>query len=320
MDAVQRRLQQPSSGDLRGALSQIGREFDALLKHLIRHREHVIGDGDDDRTSLLTGFVERAALLDSAIGAIEGKDPELQLLALRLPPYDEVGDLPADASAFSVEEPFVTTLRSAPQPDEPVHEAQQLAQLLLGLLTPTPLRLKVRLLMANQLLQQVTPEVENAYERDASLEEARKRAQSLVERRLGRLSLNASIEERAALRKRGIGLVMSIEQRWLATQGDLAPDDGAESTESAEAVESVALDDLSDYEKSHDATFVTVSVRSGSHRQEVASVVMPDPDQPSRMLMAQRDSDSGKLVPQLRRNRRRYVEQQADGSWKALTG
>lgn len=123
-----------------------------------------------------------------------------------------------------------------------------------------------------------------------------------MERRLERLSLNATSEERAAVRKRGNGLVVSVEQRWLAVQGDAGAEDGVD------AAEPIPVDDLTDYEKSRDAIFATVSVRSGSLKQEVTSVLMPDPDQPSRMLMAQRDPDSGKLVPQLRHNRRRYVE------------
>jgi hypothetical protein len=249
--------------------------------------------------------------LDSAIAAIEGKDAELRLLSLQLPPYDAV-DSRESTDGFSLDESFVSGIRNGEDQD-PGH-AVEIAQLLLGLLGATPLRLKARLLMANRLLEQLTPEIENAYDRDASLEAARTRADNLVERRLERLGLNASPEEQAALRKRGTGLVMSVEQRWLAVQGDMGLDD------EVGAPELTTLDDLTDYEKSHDAVFATVSVRNGSIRQEVASILMPDPDQPRRMLMAQRDPESGKLVPQMRRNRRRYVEQGADGSWQALTG
>lgn len=96
--------------------------------------------------------------------------------------------------------------------------------------------------MANRVLEQVTPEIENAYDRDASL----------VERRLKRLGLNTSPEEQAGLQTR---------QRF-----------GGECQ----------------------AALARHARRRGSGR--------------------------GRLVPQMRRDRRRYVEQGADGSWQALTG
>ena len=53
------------------------------------------------------------------------------------------------------------------------------------------------------------------------------------------------------MRKRGNGLVVSVEQRWLAVQGDAGAEDGVD------AAEPVPVDDLTDYEKS-DAIFATV--------------------------------------------------------------
>ena len=113
MEEVQRRLQRSSQMQLMDAMILMGREYDQLLKHLIRHREHALEAGEGDRTPLLVGFTDRPALLDLAVAAIEGKDAELRLLTLRLPPYDELGDLPANAAALKVEEPFLTALRGS---------------------------------------------------------------------------------------------------------------------------------------------------------------------------------------------------------------
>ncbi|HJP32782.1 MAG TPA: hypothetical protein QGF95_19725 [Candidatus Latescibacteria bacterium] len=267
---------------------------------------------DEDRTPLLTSFVDGPALLEQAVGAIAGKDPELRLLALRLPPYGDLQILdPGDTPSLSGK--VVDALRGQGPPDDKACAGgYDLARLLLRLLGPTLLRQKVRLLMANRLLQGAAPEIDNCFENDASTEAARRRAASLVKRRLERLSIGATEQEQSALRQRGEGAVLAAQQRWQATHQDADPEDEAEN--------SAAIDDLSDHERRNGALVATISVRSGLRRDDVESRLMPDPDQPDRMLMADRDQDSRRLVPQLRRRRKRYVEQQPDGGWQTLTG
>ncbi|MBT6145234.1 MAG: hypothetical protein HOH74_07395, partial [Gemmatimonadetes bacterium] len=321
-EEVQQRLQQAQTEavQLLDSMRLIGRPYDQLLKHLVRHRGHVLGDGDDDRTPLLAGFTEKLVLLDQAVAAIEGKDAELRLLTLRLPPYDDLGELPTDANAISVEESFVDALRG-PASELATREAEgrELALLLAALLSASPLRLKIRLLMANRQLDEATSEVESCYARDATPDTARQLAQALVGRRLEQLRLNASLEERSALHKRAEGLVMSVEQRWLATRPDAAEDGQNAADPEADPAAEEAVDDLSDYEKRNGSLFTTVNIRVGMRRSQVASAVIPDPDQQGRMVMAERDPESGRLVPQMARNRRRFVEQQPDGTWQTLT-
>jgi hypothetical protein len=63
-----------------------------------------------------------------------------------------------------------------------------------------------------------------------------------------------------------------------------------------------------------------VAVRVDGRPQTISGVVMPDPDDSKRMVLAERDPESGELVAQKRKRRLRYVNQLPDGSWQALTG
>ena len=43
---------------------------------------------------------------------------------------------------------------------------------------------------------------------------------------------------------------------------------------------------------------------------------MPDPDDPSVMVICQRDPETGELIPAKRRGSKRIVERGRDGSWQ----
>jgi hypothetical protein len=192
------------------------------------------------------------------------------------------------------------------------------------LMEATPFRRNVRLLIAIHVLQGYTDQVESIYCSSASVGDARAKADDVIQQKLQKIFADASEEEITAGRRRSQALLMSAEQKLASEAADdadkimeslqRAGDDGGEDNpESAEEQE------LSEVEISRGAQLVNVEVRVGSRPKKVAGVVMPDPTDSKRFVLAQQDS-VGELEPQQRKGRLRYVNPLPDGSWQALTG
>lgn len=328
------------------ALQRIRPEYDPLLRLLIRHKAHVVGGEAGDRTPLMTALLQSGGLLELALAAIAGRDPELRGLAQRAAPYGEVapGRL-APVPNLTIEESFVDDLRRRDSADlaQRLHHRDRfereraradlhgLILLLDHLLEPTPFRRKIRLVGVGRALQELAPEIDRVY-RTAGGGAARGQAEALLTQRLERLLVGASPEELAAARKRGQALRMAVEQKLA---DETQPDDaefahalgqlealerGGEPAAPAAGAEAAADEELSEVELRRGAVRAEVEVRGEGGRQMVVSTVMPDPDDSQRFLIAARDPQSRQLVPQLRRGRNRYVEKRSDGSWRALTG
>ena len=80
------------------------------------------------------------------------------------------------------------------------------------------------------------------------------------------------------------------------------------------------VEELSDVERSRGALLADVEIRVDGQRTTVPGVVMPSPEDSQRMVLVERDAQTGELAPQMRRGRPRYVNRRPDGSWQALTG
>jgi hypothetical protein len=320
------------------AMQRIRPEYDGLLKLLIRHAEHVQSNDAGDRTPLTTALLQAGSFLDLAVAAVGGEDPELRRLAAREAPYDLVAPAKlAPIPASGLQERFVDDLRRLRSeqfatrlaaPDAQVGEdVRSLILLLDHLMEPTPFRRKIRLLTAGQALQALTPEIETLYRSTDRLTEARTAAEGLARQRLQAVFVGASQEEETAVKKRLRGSLMAVEQRIVAeTEAaadevlqSLEPEGAApEGTEAEEAVEEAV--EVSEVEASRGALMASVEVRGDGGRRTIPSVILPDPDDSQRMVMAERDESTGELKPQKRRGRLRYVNKRSDGTWMALTG
>ena len=313
-------------------LQRIRREYDGLLKLLIRHSEHVLSSDSQDRTPLTTALLQSGSLLGLAVAAMGGKDPELRSLGQRLSPYDQVVPREPEASTvLALEEGFIDELRrtrvedvaarlQTPDGGGLADNVGALVVLLHQLTDATPFRRKVRLLSANHVLQDLTPEIEALYREAAKISTARSNAQRRLQQKLADVLADASTEEATAVRKRAQALVMRVEQKWVDETETAAETVLNTLSPTATAPEAGAVEELSDVEISRGALLTEIAVRVGGRLSQVAGAVMPAPDDPHRFVLAQRDADSGELKPQMRRGRPRYVDRKPDGSWLALTG
>jgi hypothetical protein len=319
------------------ALQKIRGDYDGLLRTLIKHKDLVLGGDEGDRTPLMTALMRSPGFLDLAAAAIERKDPEMRLLSTRLPPYNLIAPRKLEAvPKLHIEESFVDDLRglSVVEYSEKMQSKYRaernrasgdllgLIRLLDQLMEPTPFRRKVRLLLANRILQSCGQQVEAIYQAASSIETARSKADGLLKNKLERVFADASPDEELSVRRRSQALLMATEQK-LAIEADNEAEEILNSTrglEVADAEEPEAIADLSDAKKSRGAQIVRVEISVEGRPQKMEVVVMPSPEDSKRHILAERDPESGELTPQMRRGRLRYVNRRADGSWQALTG
>ena len=316
------------------ALQGIPRQYDGLLQALVRHREHVVSDNSADRTPLLSALLGHGGLLEQAVSLMELREPELRLLAVRLPPYNQAVPRKLEpVDDMQIDESFVGELRqltvdqygerllaaNAEQRRRAVDDLRSFIFLVDSLVEPTPFRRKVRLLQVNQLLQELAPEIERAYHVAADMAEARRSAARLMRQQLDRAFALASPEEEAAARRRCQAAMMAVEQK-LAAEAPASPEAAESGAADPEADEADEVGELSETEQRRGALLTQVEVRAGGRPRLLAGAVMPDPDDSQRFVLAMRHPDTGELVPQQRRGRNRYAERRTDGTWRALTG
>jgi len=61
-----------------------------------------------------------------------------------------------------------------------------------------------------------------------------------------------------------------------------------------------------------------VEVRVAGSQRRIPYKIMPDPDEGDLYVIAQRDPDTGELIPQKRRGGNRRVERGKDGIWRLV--
>lgn len=317
------------------ALQRIPGEYDGLLRTLIKHKELVIVGDEGDRTALMTELMRSPGLLDLAQAAMERRDPEYHLLSSRLPPYDQAPGKLEPMAKLTIEESFVDDLRglSAAEYSQKPHskggaaaDIHGLIHLLDRLIEATPFRRKVRLLLANRVLQGCGGEVDSIYRDSDSVADGRAKAEGLLREKLERILTDASDEEEAAVRRRSRALLMTVEQKQ-AADADAEADEIMNALRPAgedagEASTQVAQEEveLSEIETSRGAQLADIEVREDGRPKKISGVIMPDSDDSKRMVMAYRDAETGQLAPLRRKRRLRYVNRLPDGSWQALTG
>ena len=324
------------------SLQKIRGDYDGLLRTLIQHKELVLGGDEGDRTPLMSALMRSPGFLDLAADAMERKDPEMRLLSARLPPYNQISPRKLEAAPkLHIDESFVDDLRrlSVVEYSEKLQSKDRternrasgdllsLICLLDQLIEPTPFRRKVRLLLANRMLQACGKEVEVIYQAASSVEVARSKADGLLKRKLERVLADASPQEESAVRRRSQALLMTMEQKLAAETDNDAKEIlnplgslGASEAGEPEVAASGAITELSETEKRRGALIVQIEIRVAGRPQMTEGVILVSPEDSQRHVMAERDPESGELTPQKRKGRLRYVNRRADGSWQALTG
>ena len=330
----------PPSLQLFDGLQNISGEYDGLMRTLIQHKELVVGGDEGDRTRLMTALMGSPGFLQLSVAAMERRDPEMRKLSERLPPYDQALEKLQSKDALKIEESFVDDLRRLSPADyeqkleskddmertRAMTDVNGLIHLLDQLMEATPFRRKVRLLIGNRVLQGSGSEIESIYRAGASVAVSRAKAEVMLRQKLEPVFVDASTEEEEAVRKRSQALLMSMEQKLVAevdAEADEVMDTlrrAGATSDSAGATDPAEEEELTEIEKSRGALLTQVAVRVDGRPQTISGVVMPDPDDSKRMVLAERDPESGELVAQKRKRRLRYVNQLPDGSWQALTG
>ena len=183
-------------------MQKIRSQYDGLLRMLIQHKELVVGGDNGDRTRLVTELMGSPGFLDLAVAAMERRDPELRQVAERQPPYDlaALGQLKSPTN-LTIEPSFVDDLRrlSTSEYTDKMHSRDRteraraaadiysLVHLLDQLMEATPFRRKVRLLIANHVLQSCTDQVESIYRSSASVGDARAKADDVIQQKLEKI-------------------------------------------------------------------------------------------------------------------------------------
>ena len=128
------------------------------------------------------------------------------------------------------------------------------------------------------------------------------------------------------MRRRSGALLMRVEQKQ-------AGDADAEADEIMNALHRVGDDageastevadeevELSEVETFRGAQLADIEIREDGRPKQISGVIMPDPDDSKRRVMAHRAAETGQLAPLRRKRWLRYVNRLPDGSWQALTG
>ena len=148
------------------------------------------------------------------------------------------------------------------------------------------------------------------------MENAKAQAEQFLNRRLSRLFSDTAPDEVNEIQQRTAATLTAAE---LAVQGAHTNDVDAllgPLPETQPTPEEPADDlTLSDDEAKKGVQIGRVEMRVAGRTKKVPQKIMPDPDDPERFCIAQRDPDTGDLSPQKRRGSVRYVTRGRDG-WK----
>ncbi|MBT3343758.1 MAG: hypothetical protein HN712_03650 [Gemmatimonadetes bacterium] len=310
------------------SLKKISNSYDAFLTVLVKHKKAVVDDSAGDRNTLLGKISKSSKLLELAVGLMTRTDPEVRLLAVRLPPYSQLApDKLKPISNLTVDVDFIDRLRSTSAEDladlfraedpreraRPAADILSLIHLLDHVIEATPFRMKLRMLMVNQLLVDLRPRLEDLFASGDS-KEARRKAERVLRQRMDRQISSASKEEQAAAHKRGQALLQAMEQKLIdEDQGGASAMEEAlkETPEPADHEEG-----LTEEEVARGVQLTRVEVRVAGRPKKIPTKIMPDPEDSSKLLIASRDPETGELTPQMRRGKKRHVEQGRDGVWR----
>ncbi len=310
------------------ALQRIDERFDPALRFLIRFKEQVNVDmgAEVEWKPVIDALIGEYDTMHRLIELMDRQDAEVRMMAARLPPYNYVvrrGQ--GRVETLLIEEAFIDDLRqrsaqdiaerlNAPERQERARLAAAMLSvnaLISSLIKATPFRKQMRMLKINLI-------VEEFFRSGDDPAEAREKAQEFLRNRLQKLYPDITEEETAEIQARSEEIIAAAEQKVMAERAEeakaKAEQGGGESGDGEREDER-----LSDEEKELGVQFGRVSIRAGGVSRLVPYRIMPDPDDHSKLVLAKRDRELDKLVPVMRRGKKRYVEKNREGIWE-LTG
>lgn len=308
------------------ALGRIETRFDPALRFLVRFGQQVNAEADEagsEMAVVVSALIDDVDSMRLLIDLMDRKDAEVRMIAARLPPYSYV--IKRDQTRLerlAVDEDFVDQLRTKSVEDltlelhagdrkvraRPAAAMLSVTALIDRLIKPTPIRKELRLLKVNLI-------IEEFYHATDDVEQARQRAHDFLRGRMKSLYPDMSPDETAALQQRGDEMIERVEARVVAERAAARAAKGAPAA-AAEDPETLTEDD-----RKHGVQIHRVTVRGSAGRtRQIPFKIMPDPDDATLFVVAQRDPESREMVPMMRGGGKRYVQRGRDGSWELTRG
>ena len=208
----------------------------------------------------------------------------------------------------------------------------------------THFRKKIRMLRVAQSLEEFNQNIEDIFRATSDAQRARKQAEQFINRGLRHFLSELEPDEVEEIKQRTAAALSAAEQ---AVQSEALLEaeilQGAESVLDAEPPQAEPLpnpkpalreesykvnsppppeplqsdDDLnlSSEEIGRGIQIGRVEMRIAGRNKRIPQKIMPDPDNPGKFCIAQRDPETGDLIPQMRRGARRHVMKGRGGGW-----
>lgn len=315
------------------AMQKIGKDSDDAVRFLIEHKEGIVAEAPGSRqaAAAMQVLADDEPLLQQVLKIVDRSDHEIRMMSVRLPPYNYIMSRGMERIGnMTIETEFVDDLRSL-RPDDiserlssedqrvrvrPAADMRCLLSLVDHATKRTPFRKEIRLLRLSQ-------SIEEFYRNTSDISEARRQAESFLKRRLRKIFPDMPTEEAVEIRQRSAEIIEAIEQRILeerraaveAHRAEAEAVVGRQSQADAGAEDGGEME-LTDEERALGVQIGRVEIRVAGSYRRVPYKLMPDPDDPSRHVIAKRDEETGEVKPQLRRGSKRYVVKDRDGVWK----
>jgi hypothetical protein len=302
------------------SLGRIEDRFDPALKFLADNGLVVNADADDEAVGKLGEIVmalfEDVDTLKLLIDLMDKKDAEVRMIGARLPPYSHIvrrdqGRVErvavtaefVDQLRQQTPEDIATVLHSGDKRERARPAAAMITMtVLLGrLIKPTPIRKEIRMLKVNLI-------IEEFYRSSDNIEHARTQAQEFLNTRLKSLYPDMSSEESQAMQEQGQKMLEAVEQKIVAERKA-----SGVTVTTTQMSEEEGEDGLSAEEEKMGVQIHRVPMRVAGRLRQIPQKIMPDPDDPSRHVIAQRDPETGEPVPARRRGSKRYVIKGREG-------
>ncbi len=329
-DKLERKIREAVADSVRyiqvfESMQKIDPKYHDAIGFLIQYKNLVIAaDGADvDLSPAIKALMEDVDLIDLMVDVMERKDQELRMLSVRLHPYSAIMSRGLERiSNMIIEESFVEDLASLDTDgiSERLNSSDQLTRVrpaadmrcLISLVDhvtkKTRFRKELRLL-------RISKQIEEFYSSTSDVKEARHQAENFLNRRLRRMFPDMSSDEAADLKHRSTEMMDQIEQRVLDDRQAAVKE--KEDKAPATAAASSAGGGNDEMELSEEEIQIgRVEMRVAGSTRRIPQKLMPDPDDPSVMVICQRDPDTGELVPAKRRGSKRVVERGRDDSWQ----
>lgn len=308
------------------SMQRINPDLDDGLRFLIYHK-NILDDtkGPAERRRAAQELLEDREMLHQIIDIMDRKDQEVRMISVGLPPYSYVVNRNERIGNMIVEEEFIDDLRKLTSEDvsdrlhsddpqvrvRPAADIRCVIALVSHLIKPTAWRKDVRLLRVQDTIEQL-------YSDSDDMGEARKQAESFLNRRLRRMFRDLSGEKKTEMEQRGAEVIDAIEQRVTSERATAADEQAKADAETPKKSDARGPEDdgLTEDELKKGATIGQVEMRVTGQMRRVPRKIMCAPLDAAVFVFDQRNPDTGDLEPVLRCAKPRIIKRGNDGLWR----